>query len=125
MKRLKQVLVKYRSKKMALIGRMLIDEKPSELHYFDDSKIYYPDLVPGNNFGIFEACTIEYNSQYHNKLSSFNMKWIKNILVKYCSKKMALVGRMLINEKPSELHYFDDSKIFYPDLVPGNNFGIF
>jgi hypothetical protein len=47
-----------------------------------------------------------------------------NLLVKYHSKKMALIGRMLIDEKPSKLHYFDESEIFYPDLVPGNLFGI-
>jgi hypothetical protein len=52
------------------------------------------------------------------------MKWIKQPFVKYRSKKMALIGRMLIDEKPSELHYFDDSKIFYPNLVPGNLFAL-
>jgi hypothetical protein len=52
------------------------------------------------------------------------MKWTKHLLVKYHSKKMALIGQMLINEKLSELHYFDDTKIFYPDLVPANLFRI-
>jgi len=103
---------------MALIGQMLIDKKPSELHYFDDSKIFYSNLVPGK-------LLLGFFSLYHNKAVSFNVKMTKQLLVEYQGKKMAFVGRMLMDEKPSELQYFDDSKILYPDLVPGNLFGIF
>ena len=43
-----KLLLKYKEKRTALIGRMLTDLNPTELHYFDDSKILYPDLAPGN-----------------------------------------------------------------------------
>ena len=51
--------------------------------------------------------------------SVFNLKELNRVLVKYKDKKSVLIGRILIDERPTARHNFDNLTVPFPDLVPG------
>ena len=97
-------------------------ERPKIIFFHRDVNVF-------GNWAIVPALTTVYKLSISHRQSKwllfvqptsvFNLKELNSVLVKYKDKKSVLIGRILIDERPTVLHNFDNLTVPFPDLVPG------